>query len=119
VRSLALVSVKAVHSLIFFVLQSMICYSLYKGLCGDTDRKALAVTAVVGAECAIYAGNGFRCPLTAVAEDLGAQSGSVTDIFLPKWLAANIANIYGPLFGMALLLHGRNLRRGINGRSLM
>jgi hypothetical protein len=111
IRGAALFGIKAAHSLIFLVLQSFIVYSLYKGFRGETDRKAAVVTLVVGAECAIYAGNGFRCPLTAVAEDLGAESGSVTDIFLPKWLAANVANIYGPLFGVALLLHGRNLRR--------
>jgi hypothetical protein len=98
-----------VHSLIFFVLQTMICYLLYTGLTGRTGRKAAVVTAVVGVECAIYAGNRFRCPLTGLAEDLGAESGSVTDIFLPKWLAANVANIYGPAFVLALLLHGRNL----------
>ena len=73
------------------------------------------MTAVLGAECAIYAGNGFRCSLTAVAKDLGAERGSVTDIFLPKWLAANIARIYGPLFAAALVLHGRNLWRHKRG----
>jgi hypothetical protein len=111
IRRFAVIGVKAIHSLIFLVLQTMILYSVYKGFRGETDRKAAAVTAVVGVECAIYAGNGFRCPLTAVAEDLGAESGSVTDIFLPKWLAANIARIYGPLFAVALFLHARNCSR--------
>jgi hypothetical protein len=111
IRSGAVTAIKAIHSLIFFVLQTSICYLVYKGLRGETDRKAVAVTAVVGAECVIYAGNRFRCPLTALAEDLGAESGSVTDIFLPKWLAANVARIYCPLFVLALFLHGRNLRR--------
>jgi hypothetical protein len=66
---------------------------------------------LVGGECLIYAGNRFRCPLTGLAEELGAESGSVTDIFLPRWLAANIANIYGPLYAVALFLQARNLRR--------
>jgi hypothetical protein len=34
----------------------------------------------------------------------------VTDIFLPKWLADNIAIIYTPLLAAGLLLHLRNLR---------
>jgi hypothetical protein len=117
IREAALFTIKAVHSLIFLFLQTSIFYVLYKGLRGETDRKAGIVTAVIGAECAIYAGNGFRCPLTAVAEDLGAESGSVTDIFLPKWLAANVANIYFPLFVIALCLHGRNLRGRANGQT--
>lgn len=106
-----LFGVKAVHSAIFLALQTMICYLLYKGIRGETDRKSKVVAAVIGAECVIYAGNRFRCPLTGLAEDLGAESGSVTDIFLPKWLAANVANIYAPMFALALALHGRNLMR--------
>jgi hypothetical protein len=108
---LALFSIKAAHSVIFLMLQTAICWLLYKGVKGESDRTAGVLAAVVGGECAIYAANGFHCPLTRVAEDLGAESGSVTDIFLPKWLAANVANIYGPMFGVALILHARNLRR--------
>jgi hypothetical protein len=106
-----LFGVKAAHSLIFLVLQSMIVYLVYTGLRGRTDRKTAVVAGVIGVECAIYAGNGFRCPLTGLAEDLGAERGSVTDIFLPQWLAANVARIYGPMFALALWLHYRNLRR--------
>ena len=103
--------VKAVHSVAFLILQSAILYLVYKGLRRETDAKAVAAAVLVGAECAVYAGNGFRCPLTGVAEDLGAESGQVTDIFLPDWLARNIANIYAPLYFVALILHGSNLRR--------
>ena len=98
---------KAVHSLAFFVIQSAIVYLVHKGLKKESDRRA----AVATAETLVYVGNGFRCPLTGLAEDLGAEKGSVTDIFLPNWLAANIARIYGPLFFLALFLHVRNLRR--------
>jgi hypothetical protein len=110
-RSVLLAAVKGVHSLIFLFLQSTIAFLLVTGVKGRTDRRTAIAVAVVGAECAIYAGNGFRCPLTGLAEDLGAERGSVTDIFLPRWLAANIDRIYGPLFALALVLHGRNLRR--------
>ena len=106
-----LVAVKALHSLIFFVLQSAIAYLVYTGLRGRTDRRTAIASAVVGGECLIYAANGFHCPLTGLAEDLGAARGSVTDIFLPRWLASNIARIYGPLFAVGLYLHARNLAR--------
>ena len=110
-RRLLLFAVKASHSAIFLMLQTMICYLVYTGIKGQTDRKTAVVATVIGAECAIYAGNGFRCPMTKMAEDLGAEHGAVTDIFLPKWLARNIAKIYGPMFALALLLHWRNLMR--------
>jgi hypothetical protein len=59
----------------------------------------------------IFAVNGFRCPLTDVAESLGAENGSVTDIYLPEWFAHNLPAIHVPLIFLAVYLHGRNLRR--------
>jgi len=110
-RSPALFGVKAVHSIAFFVIQSAICYLVYAGFRRQTDRRAAIAAAIATGETLIYAGNGFRCPLTGLAEDLGAARGAVTDIFLPRWLASNIARIYGPLFVLALVLHARNVMR--------
>lgn len=72
---------------------------------------------MVAAESLIFAGNGFRCPLTQVAERLGAERlgaerGSVTDIYLPRWFAHNLPAIHVPLIGLAVCLHARNLRAG-------
>jgi hypothetical protein len=108
----ALIGVKAVHSAAFLLIQSCIIYLLYSGIRGQSDRKAAAAAGVALAESAIYAGNGFRCPLTGLAEQLGSEHGQVTDIFLPRWLANNIANIYTPMLLVGLYFHARNLRRG-------
>jgi hypothetical protein len=83
---------------------------LYAGFARRSDRRAAVAAAVVATECLIFAGNGFRCPLTAVAERLGAEQGSVTDIYLPKWFAHNLPAIHVPLIGLAGFLHTRNLR---------
>lgn len=108
-RPLLLFGVKAVHSVAFLVIQTAILFLLYKGVRRQSDRSAAVAASIAVGETVIYVGNGLRCPLTGLAEDLGAQRGSVTDIFLPKWLAANIANIYGPLLAIALGLHAKNL----------
>ena len=114
-RAGLLFAVKSVHSLAFFVIQSAILYLVYSGWRGRTDRRAAAALAIATAESVVFAGNGFRCPLTGLAEELGSERGSVTDIFLPGWLASNIANIYVPLLALGVSLHGRNIiqrRRG-------
>lgn len=49
--------------------------------------------------------------LTDVAESLGADDGSVTDIFLPRWIAYDLPAIHVPLILLAAFLHGRNLRK--------
>jgi len=110
-RPIALIAVKAFHSLAFGVIQTAIFYLLYQGLKRESDMHVSIAFTVATGEIIIYAGNGFHCPLTKLAEKLGAESGSVTDIFLPKWLAANVARIYVPLFALGLALHARNLRR--------
>ena len=48
--------------------------------------------------------------VNAVAESFGAEHGSVTDIFLPRWFARNLPVIHVPLLALAVGLHVRNLR---------
>jgi hypothetical protein len=67
--------------------------------------------AVVAAECLVFAADGFRCPLTGLAERAGAASGSVTDIYLPTWFAKNLPAIHLPLLALIGWLHWRTLRR--------
>ncbi len=87
-------------------------YVLYAGFAGRSDRRAGIAAGVVAAETLLFAGNGFRCPLTQVAERLGAEHGSVTDIYLPRWFARNLPDIHVPLICLAGYLHARNLRTG-------
>ena len=86
-------------------------YLLYTGLRGRSDRRAAMVGAVVTAESLIFLANRGRCPLTGLAESLGAERGSVTDIYLPKWLARNLPAIHVPLVVLAFAAHLRNIRQ--------
>ena len=107
----ALVAVKSIHTLAWFSIEACVVYLLVAGFAGRTDRRAAVAAAVVGGESLLFAANGFRCPLTDVAESLGAEDGSVTDIFLPRWFARNLPAIHVPLLLLMGYLHGRNLRR--------
>jgi hypothetical protein len=60
-----------------------------------------------GGETLIFTANGFHCPLTAVAQNLGDVHGSVTDIYLPHWFARNLPAIHVPVIVVAVLLHWR------------
>ncbi|MBE0010874.1 hypothetical protein [Arthrobacter sp. AET 35A] len=107
---LALRAVKAFHTLAWFSIEACVVYVLYSGLVGKTDRRAGVAAAVVGGEVLIFAGNGFTCPLTPLAQRLGDPTGSVTDIYLPRWFAHYLPAIHVPLIGLAIWAHLRNLR---------
>ena len=110
-ESAALRAVKAVHTLAWVSIESCVVYVLYAGFVGRSDRRVAIAAGVVAGEILIFAVNGFRCPLTGVAERLGAEHGSVTDIYLPKWFAHNLPAIHVPVVGLAVALHLRNRRR--------
>lgn len=102
-QPVALFAVKTVHTVIFFSMSWAVLYTLYSGLTNRMSCKTgMAVAAVVG-EGIVFASNGWRCPLTKVAEGLGAANGTVADIFLPQWFARRIPAVSSTLMGVGLL----------------
>jgi hypothetical protein len=110
-REATLTLIRAGHTLAWLSIEACLVSVLYDGCSARTDRRTALVGAVVAGESLVFVANGFRCPLTRLAERLGAENGSVTDIWLPGWLARNLPAIHVPLIALALILHGRNLRR--------
>lgn len=105
-----LVAVKAIHTAVWLTVESSMVFLLVAGLAKRADRSAALAAAIVVGESVVFAANGWRCPLTGVAESLGAEHGSVTDIYLPSWFARNLPAIHVPLIVLAVYLHSRNLR---------
>ena len=108
-RRIAIVLVKGVHSLAFFAIAACILQVCWAGITGIPSRWTRVSLWIAVGECAIFAAFRFRCPLRIVAEDLGAESGQVTDIYLPTWLADRITWIFTPL--LVIGLAGLVLRR--------
>jgi len=103
-------AIKAVHTLAWASIESSVLYVLYAGFARRTDKRVGIAGAIVVGETLVFAANGFRCPLTELAERNGAERGSVTDIHLPKWFAHNLPAIHTPLLVLMAYLHARNLR---------
>ena len=104
-------AIKVVHTLIWASIEACVLYVVVAGLTGRSDRRVALAASVVAAETAVFTANGFRCPLSEVAESLGAEDGSVTDLYLPPSVARNLPVIHVPLVLLAACLHGRILRR--------
>ena len=108
-RRAGLATIKVAHTVAFFSIGTCLVYFAYSGLARKSDRRAAIAGAVVTGEALVYAANGFRCPLTDMAESLGSERGSIADIYLPHWLESHLPQITGPLFAGAMVLHVRNV----------
>jgi len=116
IRPHAASAVIALHMLAFLVIQAALFYLIYKGLRRRTDKCVGIAFLIAAGEVLVYVAGGFHCPLTTLAEDLGAQDGSVTDIFLPRLLADNAPSIFVSLFALGLALHAKSLIQPLGER---
>jgi len=107
-RETSIVAIKLVHSAIFLANAAAILHVFYAGLLGRRSRWTAPAVMLAFVECGVFVANRGRCPLTGMVEDLGAESGSVSDIFLPRWFADHIPQLFTPplVLGVAgLVLH--------------
>jgi hypothetical protein len=112
-RPIALTIIRAVHTIVFFSVAALIALVVADGLRGRPKRRTAVATGVAVIEAAVFLSNNLVCPLTPLAEALGAESGSVTDVYLPEWLSRQIPILSGTalVLGMAL-----NLRAWLTSR---
>lgn len=105
-----LFGVKGIHTVAFGIIAGAIAVIFGDGLRARPARRTGVAAAIALTECAVYAANGFVCPLTPVAERLGAQRGSVSDIFLPDVVARNLTWIATPILVAGLAMNAAALR---------
>ena len=105
----AVLVVKLVHTIWFLLVSTSIIHIFVTGLLNRPSRWTRPALIAAFLEVAVFLVNAGRCPLTKLAEDLGASSGRVSDIFLPRWFADRIPQIYTPplVIGVAALLFHR------------
>lgn len=96
--------IKLVHTVVFWILSLCVLYALFSGVADRVTAWTWVAVGLVLVECVVLVLSGWTCPLTILAERQGAMRGSVSDIFLPTWLADRIFPICGTLYGIALVL---------------
>lgn len=98
--------IKSIHSLIFFFMLASLLYILYAGLAGVFNWLLVIALAAILIEGIVLIFNNWKCPLAALAEKLGAEKGSVVDIFLPAIVARNSIKWFTALFAAEVALLG-------------
>lgn len=105
-RSKVLVAIKAFHTAAFFSIGAMVALVAWDGLRQRPSGRTAIAAAVALGETLVYVSNNQVCPLTPLAEEFGAESGSVVDMFLPPWISERIPPISGSVLLVGL---GANL----------
>jgi len=110
-RPATLWSIKAIHTVLFVSIGAAILVFVWDGLTGRPRRRTATALGIALGETAVYLSNNQVCPLTPLAEELGAESGSVVDIFLPDAVARRIPLVSGTALLTGVALNLRALAR--------
>lgn len=112
----ALTAIKAIHTAVFLSVAAAVVLTLWDGLRARPRRRTAVAGAVVVAESLLYVSNNQVCPLTPLAEQFGAERGSVVDLYLPAAAAQRIPLVAGGCAALALVLNLRALARADSRR---
>lgn len=96
--------IKVVHTVIFWILSVCVLYALYSGVADRITTWTWVAVCLLLVESIVLVASGWTCPLTLLAERRGALRGSVSDIFLPQWLADRIFPLCGTMYAVALAI---------------
>jgi len=98
--------IKFIHSLLFFLIAISTVYVFVSALLNHINWVTWLAFGIAIIELLALAFNEWRCPLTDLAEQKGAEVGSVADLFLPKFLSDHLFTIFGIVFSANCLLLG-------------
>lgn len=96
--------IKSVHTILFVILSVLLGILLYEVVSDEITYLTWIAVVLFIAEGIILVFSDWKCPLTVYVERLGSPHGQITDIFLPKWFADRVSQIYGVVFVLALVV---------------
>jgi polyferredoxin len=101
----ALKTVKIVHTIAWVVLVACILGIPWASWRGRHELAAV-LAGIVLLEVLVLIINGWRCPLTLVAERYTDDRRDNFDIYLPEWLARHNKTIFGVIYVLGVTYAG-------------
>jgi hypothetical protein len=98
-------AIRILHTIIFLVMVVAIGYVVYAGVLGTFNPTLLVIALVlVTIECAVFVGNGCKCPLTTVAMSVAGGEAANYSPMVPTALGRYTPTIFGTIFILGLVL---------------
>jgi hypothetical protein len=79
-----LTAIRAVHTAIYVLMAAAIFVLTFAGITGQTGMWLWVALTLVAIENLVFAGCGFKCPLTVCSVHYGAETGKAFETFLPE-----------------------------------
>ena len=99
-----LVLIKITHTIAWAFFVFCILYVLYAGIGNIMSKYVIIAIVLVIMEGAVLLFNGWKCPLTNLAEKYTNDRKDNFDIYLPAWLARYNKTIFTTLFMLGIIL---------------
>jgi len=96
--------VRTVHTAIYLIMAASTFVVLYSGASGSAGPWLEGALGLLAVEVVVFAGNGLKCPLTALAVKYGARTGHVFDTFLPERVTRYTFRFFGSVLLVGLVL---------------
>jgi hypothetical protein len=100
------VTIKSIHSILFFLMIFCLFYILYCAIARTYDWTLLTAIVILMINGLSIALNRGRCPLTTLAEKYGSENGAVTHIFIPKFCARYVFKFFAVVSAIEVVLLG-------------
>jgi hypothetical protein len=101
-----LAAIRLVHTVIYVIMAISTFVLLHAGLTGARGPLLWIALVLLAIESVVYVGNGFACPLTAMAVRYGAEKGWAFDTWLPEAATRHTFRFFGTVMVIGLVLLG-------------
>lgn len=99
----SLVLIKSIHTAIFVVMNVCLAILIFEVITDRISYLSWISIAALLTESVVLVANGWRCPISIYAQNIGVTDGHESDIFLPLWFTDRIPVVYGSVLAVTLV----------------
>ena len=99
--------IRSVHTVIYIILAASVCLLFFAAITAYSSPLVIATAIAVAIEVVVFTANGFKCPLTGLAQKYGAEEGKgyVFDTVLPARITRLTYRVFGTMLALTGLIY--------------
>jgi hypothetical protein len=94
--------IRSVHTAIYIILAASVCLLFFAAITAYSSPLVIATAIAVAIEVVVFTANGFKCPLTGLAQKYGAEE---FDTVLPARITRLTFRVFGTMLALTGLIY--------------